>query len=312
KGIEDEIEEKKENLESIEDRIERKDTRLEELEESFSKSRLEELEEEEDSLEKLLEVLEMRSRVEEKKEELEEVEEEIEKLKFNPEELEEVKDRLSDSRSDIKLLQNKAESKTELKEEKQKRLEDLKEKEENVEELKEEIDRIENIRDFLHRFETGLKETQEEMRKYFTQKTNQVMQKIWSRIYPYTDYTSIKLEAGEDYVLKLKDDRGGWIPAKGEVSGGERHSAALTLRIALSTVLAPELRVLMLDEPTHNLDSRAVADLGETLEAEVAEIVDQVFVITHDEQLENAVTASLYKMEKDLDSGLTQAERQFS
>lgn len=84
----------------------------------------------------------------------------------------------------------------------------------------------------------------------------------------------------------------------GIASGGERSIAALALRIAFALVLAPQLRWLVLDEPTHNLDMKAVEDLALTLRDKIGEFVDQVFLITHDENLENAVTGSLYKLER--------------
>jgi len=147
------------------------------------------------------------------------------------------------------------------------------------------------------------------MRRRFVSRANDVMQTVWDRVYPYDDYSSIRLRAGADYVLEIKDDRGDWFSVEGEVSGGERHTAALSLRIALSLVLAPGLKLLILDEPTHNLDSRAIDDLAETMRANVADLVDQLFVITHDEQLETAVTASLYHLrKKDTDHGLTEIE----
>jgi DNA repair exonuclease SbcCD ATPase subunit len=59
------------------------------------------------------------------------------------------------------------------------------------------------------------------------------------------------------------------------------------------------LRWLVLDEPTHNLDSKSVEDLAETLRERIGEFVDQIFLITHDEKLEDAVTGSLYRLERE-------------
>jgi len=66
---------------------------------------------------------------------------------------------------------------------------------------------------------------------------------------------------------------------------------------------------MILDEPTHNLDARAIDDLATTLRMNVAELVDQLFLITHEEQLESAVTGSLYKLgKKGTGHGLTEVE----
>ena len=99
--------------------------------------------------------------------------------------------------------------------------------------------------------------------------------------------------------MQLLERTGKWVNVEGIVSGGERSIASLALRIAFSLVLAPQLRWLILDEPTHNLDQNAVEDLAETLRERIGEFVDQVFLITHDEKLENAVTGSLYRLERE-------------
>ena len=125
------------------------------------------------------------------------------------------------------------------------------------------------------------------------------MQSVWEDLYPYKDIYGVRLGIEEgDYILQLQD-RTGWIPADGVVSGGERTIACLALRIAFALVLAPQLRWIVLDEPTHNLDGRAVEDLGNVLRDKVTNLVDQVFLITHDPSLETAVSGYLYKIERD-------------
>jgi len=54
------------------------------------------------------------------------------------------------------------------------------------------------------------------------------------------------------------DAENNWISAQAEVSGGERHSAALVMRLGLAFTLSPKIQLLMLDEPTHNMDSSGV------------------------------------------------------
>ncbi len=65
--------------------------------------------------------------------------------------------------------------------------------------------------------------------------------------------------------------------------------------------------MLILDEPTHNLDTNAVEKLGKMLREDLPEIIDQIFVITHDKQLENAASSNLYtlKRNKDIDEATT-------
>jgi exonuclease SbcC len=169
-----------------------------------------------------------------------------------------------------------------------------------IDKQKSEIVRLEKIINDLKIFEKALEQTQTELRTEFIDAVNYTMSEIWPNLYPYEDFIGIALniEAG-DYVLQLKDRMERWVNADGIASGGERSIACLALRIAFSLVLAPQLRWLVLDEPTHNLDSRSMGNLAETLRTRIGNFVDQVFLITHEERLEEAVTGNLYRLERD-------------
>jgi len=180
------------------------------------------------------------------------------------------------------------------------RLNELESKLADVRKYQMEIAKIQNINKNLRIFEKSLEQTQIELRKEFVHAVNYTMTNLWETLYPYQDFVGIRLNVEEgDYVLQLLERTGKWINVEGVVSGGERSIASLALRIAFSLVLAPQLRWLILDEPTHNLDQNAVEDLAETLRERIGEFVDQVFLITHDEKLENAVTGSLYRLERE-------------
>ncbi len=113
---------------------------------------------------------------------------------------------------------------------------------------------------------------------------NEALATLWPLLYPYKDYTALKLEVEEKgYELYLYSDR--WERVNAVASGGERAIAALTLRVALAMAVAPHIGLLILDEPTHNLDERAVEALKESLRDELPSIVGQFFIITHDERL---------------------------
>jgi len=181
---------------------------------------------------------------------------------------------------------------------KNKFIEELEKKRIMIERYKTEVLKYEELERKLNVLESSLVYTQEKLREDFVLAVNQAMQSVWDEIYPYKDFTNIRLaiEKG-DYVLQLQDSTG-WVPVDGVVSGGERSIASLTLRIAFSLILAPQLKWLFLDEPTHNLDSNAVEELSNTLRDRISNIVDQVFLITHNNSLENAVTGYLYKFER--------------
>ena len=54
----------------------------------------------------------------------------------------------------------------------------------------------------------------------------------------------------------------------------------------------------MLDEPTHNLDSEAIKALAIALRDDIPSIVEQVFVITHEENLKEAASGRLYLLDR--------------
>ncbi len=137
----------------------------------------------------------------------------------------------------------------------------------------------------LRKFKNAMNDTVVELRNYITNALNVAIEELWPYIYPYKDYDGIVIEATEkDYNLMIHV-QGNWVEIGKVVSGGERMCAALVLRIALAIVLTPELSWLVLDEPTHNLDNQAVELMSQMLEQKIPEVVNQTFVITHDQSL---------------------------
>ena len=184
--------------------------------------------------------------------------------------------------------------------EKQQRIAEQEDKLKELERQKEEVQKLEQMIKNLKIFSQALEQTQLELRQEFIVAVNYTMGQLWSTLYPYHDFSGIRLHVEEDdYILQLQEKRGTWINVEGTASGGERSIAALALRIAFSLVLAPQLRMLILDEPTANLDANAIEVLATTLREHTSDIIDQTFLITHDEKLENAVTGSLYKLERE-------------
>ena len=59
-------------------------------------------------------------------------------------------------------------------------------------------------------------------------------------------------------------------------------------------MLAGHLGVLFLDEPTHNLDSLAVERLAEMMKTNLPGLIGQIFLITHQKEMEKAASGSLY------------------
>lgn len=157
------------------------------------------------------------------------------------------------------------------------------------------------LREELTLYRNSLLDLQSELRAEMTSSISAAMDSIWQVVYPYADYRQIRISATEkDYFFEVYD--GEWRRLEKVASGGERACLSLALRMALSTVLTPNVGWMMLDEPTHNLDADAVHTLSEALENKVPEIIPQSIVITHEENLISSEFARSYKFSRDKES----------
>jgi len=147
-------------------------------------------------------------------------------------------------------------------------------------------------------YKNALSTAQSELRTHLVSEINQALCEIWPAIYPYGDYNGVKIEADEkDYRLLMR--KGEWLEVDSVASGGERACLCLALRIAFATVLTPDIGWLILDEPTHNLDSEAVGMLSTAISEKIPSIVEQTFVITHDSALGEGVSGNVFRLERD-------------
>lgn len=170
-------------------------------------------------------------------------------------------------------------------------------REKEIEKFERELKGLSELVEKMTLFVNCLKDGQAELRNFLVDTINHAMGEIWQRIYPYKDYVSAKLLIEEgDYSLKVKQNDGRWVDVEGRLSGGERSAAAIALRTAISLVLTQNLSWLILDEPTHNLDSATVKALSLMLKDHLPGLVEQIFVITHDPEMEKASTGYLYDL----------------
>jgi len=197
-------------------------------------------------------------------------------------------------------IETKIVSTEQLAKEKQARMDEYAHAVDAVHKEKEEVARLEKLAADLKVFAEALKQTQAGLRKEFVEAVNYTMNRLWQTLYPYQDFIGIRLGIEEgDYVLQLQERSLSWVNVEGVASGGERSIACLAMRIAFALVLVPHLRMLVLDEPTVNLDANSVKVLADTLKEGIAEFIDQCFIITHEEALEEAITGNLYRLERD-------------
>jgi exonuclease SbcC len=262
-------------------------------------------------IERLNELVEFNTLTIEKKEKLETlktIEDKLSQLGFKEQELIETENELS------KIKEESAESKGSVEELKQrinsqKRIiEEFKKQLNAMEEKIKKIDEIETKIQKASTFEALILEVQTQLREELIQAINEVLEIVWKNIYPYRDYSSITVIPTEnDYELKLKNEV---LIDASQASGGERACAAIALRIALAVTMVPNLKWLILDEPTHNLDSNAVSMLSNAFrEGGFNSITKQVFIITHDETLKSDFDSYyLFDRRKD-DDGSTVVEK---
>ncbi|MBI4210487.1 MAG: AAA family ATPase [Candidatus Diapherotrites archaeon] len=171
---------------------------------------------------------------------------------------------------------------------------------ERVKTLEGQVAATEKALEKLAIFASALRSTQAEMRGAMIQTINEAMDEIWPNVYPYEDFTSVRISVEEgSYEIMVRQLNGEWVRVDGILSGGERSAAALTIRIATSLVLTQNLGWIILDEPTHNLDANAVKELAGMLGGRLPALIEQVFIITHDKEMENAASGKLYVLERE-------------
>ena len=152
--------------------------------------------------------------------------------------------------------------------------------------------------DELAAFRAVLLATQTQLRGRLLEEINAALARLWPLIYPYGDWEKVRLVASEkDYAVEIK--QGEWKSLEAHASGGERACLGLALRVALSVLLTPSLGWLILDEPTHNLDERAVQSLGVALAERIPKIIPQVIVITHEGALVESTPGRVIRFSRD-------------
>ncbi|VVC04408.1 DNA double-strand break repair Rad50 ATPase [Candidatus Bilamarchaeum dharawalense] len=170
---------------------------------------------------------------------------------------------------------------------------------ESIKSLEKDILALAKLEEELSIYKNALLDTQTSLRLNLIEAINSAMNEIWSIFYPYKNYHALRLGVSEkDYVFEVHDGND-WKSLETIASGGERACAALALRVAFAMVLTPSLSWLILDEPTHNLDSEAVELLSSALQYKVPEVVKQTFIITHDEGFMGSEFASSYRFTRD-------------
>ncbi len=257
---------------------------------------------------KIEEMLKKMKQLDESRKKFSETKTQLDSIKFDSKEFEALRENAEAARLEAERMKS---AKTILENEKKSAAEVLQIVRKEISalgETKKQIADLYSLDEELAIYRNALLETQVTLRGSMTDAINGAMNEIWPIFYPYHNYRALRLNVSEkDYVFEVND--GEWKNLDSIASGGERASAALTLRVALAMVLTPKLSWLILDEPTHNLDSQAVELLSSALQFKVPEVVRQTFVITHDENFMGSDFASSYRLTRDKENnGSTKAE----
>ncbi len=232
--------------------------------------------------------------------ELPKIEKIIKELNFNKTLVSDLREKYFKENNEIQINTSKIQSKKELKKSFEENLKKINEIKKNIENNEKQILQKEEAAKKLGIFSNCLIATQLELRKEMIETINSAMSNIWEKIYPYKDFIDAKLaivEEGYDLMVLTRNNE--WVRVEGILSGGERSAAALCIRMAFALVLTKNLSMLILDEPTHNLDSNSVSKLSEMLRDEMPKLVEQIFIITHDKQLEEAASSNIYLLHRD-------------
>ncbi len=277
--------------------------KLSSAQEKYSEEKRALLEDEMKTVEKNRELLLLQAQAQKAMQRLSQAQEKLSALNFEPKELENTRVELLETEKNLAVIRVLCESGEKMLAEKKVRKQELQVRAEAAEKQAARLAKLDSSIASVAKFQNAVSQAQGHLRSELVEAVNEAAGILWKSIYPYADYQSVKLNAGEqDYSVELLANTGDWIPAE-HASGGEKTCASLSLRIAFAAVLTPHLSLLVLDEPTHNLDANAIASFCRTLREDLPKIVEQTFIITHDEALKEGANATVYKVERDKDRG---------
>ncbi|MFC7155236.1 DNA double-strand break repair ATPase Rad50 [Halomarina halobia] len=189
-------------------------------------------------------------------------------------------------------------------------LSDLERLREEREELLATVEYLESLYDETEQLQAMYAELRAELRQRNVRKLEQLLNETFDLVYQNDSYARIELDGEYELTVYQKDGE----PLDPEqLSGGERALFNLSLRCAIYRLLAEGIEgsapmpPLILDEPTVFLDSGHVSKLVELVESMRRVGVEQIVVVSHDEELVGAAD-ELVHVEKDPTSNRSTVE----
>jgi exonuclease SbcC len=180
-------------------------------------------------------------------------------------------------------------------------LETLGELRERREALEAAVERLDSLYEETEELQGMYADLRAELRQRNVRKLEGLLNETFSLVYQNDSYARIELDG--EYALTVYQKDGETLDPE-QLSGGERALFNLSLRCAIYRLLAEGIEgaapmpPLILDEPTVFLDSGHVSKLVELIESMRQVGVEQIVVVSHDEELVGAAD-DLVQVEKD-------------
>ncbi len=247
------------------------------------------------------------SRIEERLAQIRQKIEELESRAQNVEELENKVQTTRDALSKLVAERRALEAKILTEERRVKNLEELKATlERRIEELERRIAEITDAAErkaILENVAKIVSAAAEQVKESRLAAINTILNTVWATLYPRKDITELRIVPEKnDYRIYAKTANGETVDVD-SLSGGERFDVALALRIAVAAAWGRSMGLLVLDEPTHNLDEEATDALAEVLRHLPGDSFEQIIIITHNEALKKAATGKIIVVERDKERG---------
>ncbi|NUB91758.1 DNA double-strand break repair ATPase Rad50 [Haloterrigena sp. SYSU A121-1] len=190
-------------------------------------------------------------------------------------------------------------------------LEELEELRDRLEAIEERCERLESLYDEAETLQATYADLRAELRQRNVETLERLLNETFDLVYQNDSYAGIDLDG--EYRLTVYQKDGEALEPE-QLSGGERALFNLSLRCAIYRLLAEGVEgsapmpPLILDEPTVFLDSGHVTQLVSLVESMRDLGVEQIVVVSHDEELVGAAD-SLVRVEKDATSNRSRLER---
>jgi exonuclease SbcC len=210
--------------------------------------------------------------------------------RFDADEQHRIEKRKSELSTKIGNLQGTLNTKEANLNELESKIEDLEEKHAERQEKADELRELRRDLAFAKFTRNSIKDAGPKMRELVAGKVSERANEIYQSL---RGTGTERLEWDKTYLVTVHDRS--HSKAFGQLSGGEKMAAALSIRLALLERLAT-VDMAFLDEPTKNLDTGKKRNLVNHLET--IDTLDQLTVISHDDTFE-AMTEFAIQLEKD-------------